>query len=278
MFKKIASALLGLWSVTQPVSAATDNMDNATSDRWMIFERFASDGRRLVVLARTENSHMAKLLNDGHATVINCIADANDVSDDGMPQTTDRLHPVEAKIESDAALHSVGAIHAASVTGQGRRQIVLLHRDPFDFDQVLGSLRVPGYTCDASSVADRKALVALITPTPIEKQLEGDRSVISSLEKNGDDGQSSRKTDFWFYGPTSAIDFLVSDLKPHGFSIDHRLSNPTGVVLTREMPVDMNSFRVITPVIAQSAKRFGVEYDGWETFVVNRDAQKKTVH
>jgi hypothetical protein len=80
----------------------------------------------------------------------------------------------------------------------------------------------------------------------------------------------SRKTHFWFYGKGEALASLAADLEIYGFSIDHWLSDPTGVVLSREMPVDLVSFRSTTPTILKAVEQSGVEYDGWETPVISQ--------
>jgi hypothetical protein len=112
----------------------------------------------------------------------------------------------------------------------------------------------------------------LITPTTIEQQLNGDMSVITNLEQNGDYGRAPRKTDFWFYGATSQLGALVADLEPWGFSVDHWLEDPEGVVLTCQTSVDLTTFRELTPILVGMADRHGVTYDGWETFIVRADA------
>lgn len=272
MIKKIASLLLGLSSVSQPFPAQAEKAASENSDRWMVFDRMASDGNPLVVVARTGNAGAQALLLNGHATVVICRADPTNVNDQGMPQGTDRLYSIEDKIDADPAALGAGAIRIASVTGQGQRRMFIVHRDPFDFTPLLRIAQVQGFSCNASEVDDRRALISLITPTSLETQLSGDQDVVANLQKNGDDGHAPRKTDFWFYGQRRALDSLAANLKVHGFWIDHRLDNPAGIVLSRKMPADFPAFQTLTPIIVDGAEHTGVEYDGWETMVVSHNS------
>ena len=238
----------------------------------MIYERVASDGKPLVVVARTGNADVQTLLLNGRATVVICRTDPVNVNDQGMPQGTDRLYSIEDKLDEEAP--ATGAIRVASVTGQGQRRMFFVHNGPLDLSPMLQTIRVPGFVCDASEVGDRQALIQLVTPTPLEIQLNGDQEVIANLEKSGDDGHAPRKTDFWFYGQRGQLESLTANLKAHGISFDHWLGNPTGVVLSRTMPVDFAAFKELTPTIVGAAKQFGVEYDGWETLVVARNSKQ----
>ncbi len=267
--KKIASLLLGFASASQPLGAQANGAASANSDHWMLYERVASDGKPLVVIARTGNAEVQSLLLHGRATVVICRTDPSNVNEHGMPQGTDRLYSIEDKLDEEAARLAAGAIRVASVTGQGQRRMFFVHRAPLDLSPALRSAPVPGFSCDASEVDDRQALLHLVTPTPLEIQLNGDQEVLAGLQKSGDDGHVPRKTDFWFYGRRGPLNSLTATLDHHGFSVDHWLNDPPGVVLSRKMPVDLAVFQALTPVIVNAAERSGVDYDGWETLVVS---------
>lgn len=235
----------------------------------MIYERVASDGKPMVVVARTGNAQVQTLLLNGRATVVICRTDPTNVNDQGMPQGTNRLYSIEDKLDEE--LPAAGAFRVASVTGQGQRRMFFVHHGPIDFSPVLQTNRVPGFICNVSEVDDRQALIRLVTPTLLESQLNGDQDVIANLQKSGDDGHAPRKTDFWFYGQRKSLGSLAANLKAHGFSVDHWLSGPTGVVLSRKMPVDFAAFQVLTPTIVGAAEQSAVDYDGWETFSVTQN-------
>ncbi len=240
----------------------------------MIYDRVASDGKPLVVVVKAGNASAKALLLNGRATAVICRADLPNVNDQGMPEGTQRLYPLEDNIDKEPALLASGVIRVASVTGQGQRRMFVLHRDPLDLSQLLRTIKARGFSCDASEVNDRSALIRLLTPTPLEVQMNGDQEVIANVQKSGDDGHTARKTDFWFYGKKRSLEKLSFDLKSRGFTIDHWLNDPTGVVLSRKMPVDFAVFRELTPIIVEAVKRSEVDYDGWETVVVSQPPTK----
>ena len=268
MLKRIASLLIGFSAVSQPVDAQSDQTA-ANDGRWVIYDRVAPDGKPLVIVARTGNAQVRTLLLTGRATVVICRTDPANINDQGMPQGTDRLYPLEDKLDHE--LPGAGAIRVASVTGQGQRRMFFLHRDPLDLSPMLQTARVRGFSCISSEVDDRQVLISLVTPTPIEIQLNGDQEVIANLQKAGDSGFAPRKTDFWFYGEKGSLNGLAANLKTRGFLIDHWLSDPTGVVLSRSMSVVMAAFQALTPALVAAAQQSGVDYDGWETIVVTSD-------
>lgn len=274
MIKWIASLISGLFFVAQPFSVRADEPASKSSDSWIIFERVTSDGMPLVVLSRTSNSQIEMLLLNGRATVVICRTDPTNVNEFGMPQGTARLYDLEDKLAEEPTLLAARAIHVASVTGQGQRRIFVVHPDPLDLTPLLEASQVEGFSCDAAEVEDRQALIQLITPTRLDIQLDGDRSVIASLQRNGDDGHTPRKTDFWFYGQRGSLDVLVAGLAAHGFSVDHWISGPDGVVLSREMSTSWPVFQELTPIIFGTAEHAGVEYDGWETKVISQTSTK----
>lgn len=268
MIKKIASVLLGILSASQTACASESSSASANDEVWMVYERKAPAGSRLVVSVRTGNADVAQMLHDGHLTAIVCRTDPANVNDQGMPQNTELLYSLEDRLAVEPALLAVRAMQVASVTGDGQRRMYFVHQDPVDFGPFLQSMPVSGFSCSVSAVADRRSLLDLITPTKLEAELNGDQSVIGNLQKNGDDGHAPRKTDFWFYGQKLALDSLVTSLQSQGFAVDHWLNDPTGVVVSRNMPVDFSTFQSTTPALLEAAENSGVEYDGWETIVV----------
>ena len=269
MIKKIFSLIIGLVAVSQPLVAQNDAA--ADGDSWIVYDRVASDGMPLIVFAQMDNPQAQTLLQTGRATAIACHADS--ASYMGMPQDIARLYTLEDRIAADPALRAAGALHIASVTGQDQRRIFVVHPNPLDLSPILHATPISGYSCAAEAVVDRPSLIQLVTPTAIDIELSADQSVISNLGQNGDDGSAPRKTDFWFYGPRASLDKLAAVLQTHGFSVDHVVTSPEGIVLSRETPVTMATFRSLTPVLINAAQNCGVQYDGWETVVVQPSTQ-----
>ncbi|MHA6719412.1 ribonuclease E inhibitor RraB [Sphingomonas sp. RS6] len=243
------------------LSVAGDN------DSWILLDRQTEDGYPLVVLARTGNASVVDAVRNDFVTVVRAIADSDLVNDGRMPLHSDRLYPVEEGIAQALSAIGVGALHVASITGDGQRRMIYTHGEPLDFAPLLERFCPDGYALNAG-LDEKQSLIDLITPTAIDVKLNGDMSVISHLEKNGDDGTVQRRTDFWFYGDTERLAELAEELGQSGFVFDRWLAEPDGVVLSRETSVDLEIFRNLTPMLVDAAEKHGVEYDGWETSVV----------
>jgi regulator of RNase E activity RraB len=254
------------------VNDQADQSVGGDADSWLLFERCTEAGYPLVVLARIGNPLVEEAIDQALMTIVRCQADPEIVNDSGMPQHTDRVYSLEDTLARELDAFGVEAMHVASVTGDGARCLVYVHLAPLDFKPLLESHPVPGYSLSAVSPGDRSALTALITPSALDRQLSGDRGVISNLEELGDDGSQPRRTDFWFYGERSALTAVAAELAPWGFTISHYTEDGDGVVLYTETATDLDTFRELTPVLIGIAEKYFVTYDGWETFVVRAGA------
>jgi hypothetical protein len=243
----------------------------------MLFERLTPENYPLVVLARSGNPCVEQSLRERNLSVVRCEAEPDLVNDRGMPQHTDRLYPLEDALADQLTALDVGAFHVASVTGNRLRQIIYSHSLPVNFDAMLGAFDIQGYSLRSLAPSDRDALIELVSPTELDRQLNDDRRVISNLQEHGDDVRIPRKTDFWFYGPPHAVQNVAAELEPWGLSIDHWLDDPEGIVLTAHLPVDFDAFREITPVLVSTAERHQTRYDGWETLVVQADGESREI-
>ena len=243
-----------------------DRTVSGDTDTWMLFERTTSDGFPLVVLARTGNSLVDEMLRSGFVTVVECQPDPSIINDRGMPQHTDRIYPAEDEMAEFLA--GTGALHIASVTGDGLRRVFYAHTDPIDFPTIVGRFVVQEYTLQAGRAENVADWIPIISPTEIDRQLSGDRGVITQLENAGDTLTTPRKVDFWAYGDRPSLTDFARELGSWDFEVDHWLDGEDGLVLTRELAPNLDTFREVTPVLVETADRHGVTYDGWETIVV----------
>jgi hypothetical protein len=244
-----------------------DKTVSGDSDTWMLFERTTSDGFPLVVLARTGNSLVDEVLRSGCVTIVECQPDPSIINDRRMPQHTDRIYPVEDGLVE--LLAGTGALHIASVTGDGLRRVFYAHTDTIDFPVMVQRFVVQDYILRAERAENLADWAPVISPTEIDRQLNGDRGVIAQLEDAGDTLTTPRKVDFWAYGDRSSLTNFARELGSWDFEIDHWTDGEDGLVLTRELAPNLDTFREVTPVLVETADRHGVAYDGWETFVVN---------
>ncbi len=238
------------------------------ADRWMTFMRQSEDGYPLSIFVRMNNPRVQSLLGSGLITAVRFDPPVEFVRDDGLPADLAALQDCEEFFLKELQLLDVGAFHFGSITGDGGRSAYLVHELEIDFQPLIDLQKAAHIGVSASIVSDRARLLDLVSPTAIEQQLNGDLGVISNLERNGDDGASARRTDFWFYGQRSDLVALAEELAPWGYSVDRWLDDPEGVVLFTDTSVDFETFRDVTPVLVGTAEKHGVTYDGWETFVV----------
>jgi len=271
--RKIVALLIGLFCSGQPVEANPSSNIDAEKGKWLVYDRATAGGLPLVVTAHVGNPETDGLVRQGSLAVVTCVADTEIVNEVRVPQHTDRIYLLEDRIEIDASFSKVR--HVASITGDGVRRIVYAYSGPVDFKPILKSVSIPNYLCHVSPWSDRQSLVTLITPTQLEVQLNGDRDVIGNLEKEGDDGVATRKTDFWFYGKKADLSRLAADLASKGFSVDHWVEEPVGVVLKRTMSVNFDIFQTVTPQLVDAANTHSANYDGWETLVVRPKGERE---
>ncbi len=196
-----------------------DKTVSGDSDTWMLFERTTSDGFPLVVLARTGNSLVDEVLRSGCVTIVECQPDPSIINDRRMPQHTDRIYPVEDGLVE--LLAGTGALHIASVTGDGLRRVFYAHTDPIDFPVMVQRFVVQEYILRAERAENLADWAPVISPTEIDRQLNGDRGVIAQLEDAGDTLTTPRKVDFWAYGDRSSLTNFARELGSWDFEIDH---------------------------------------------------------
>jgi len=237
-------------------------------DQWILLERSSSDGFPLIVRRRI-NPFVDQFAeaNRIFAAVFDIYPDH--VRDDGLPTCVDELHRLEDIINDVVTASGITAYHTASVTGDGRRTQYFATSLDVDASRVVPVIASSFGELVIYDDLDFNTYRDFVTPTALDKQLDGDQSVISNIEKKGDDGTALRKIDFWFYGTRLALEAVVQTLASRGFAVDHWLEEPSGVVLSYTTAAIMNYFRELTPLLIDTARDIGVEYDGWETPLIS---------
>lgn len=218
-----------------------------------------------------ENPNIRQFVEANALTAICFWAERDELVDDfGFPRDLSALQAKEDAAIAQLTAAGVAAFHTASVTGEGQRVVYFGHASDIALPFDMGALSMPGFEVRLLSVENREAYLGLVTPTQLDLKLNGDQGVIANLEKHGDLGATPRKTDFWFYGERERLQGLASELEGLGYMLDHWIEEPIGIVLTKVTAVDFGAFREISPELLAAANRRGVEYDGWETFVLKQ--------
>jgi hypothetical protein len=242
-------------------------------DRWVVYDRPSAEGFPLVVRTRTGNEDLLSFARSNVISAVRFVAGPGEINDYRMPANMGPLYDLEDQLIAHFAENHSGTYQLATVTGEGQRVLYFAdERSLLISDTGMGA-QAGGYSVHVDRVEDVEAFWALVTLSAVERQVNGDQNVIANLKKNGDDGTTPRKTDFWFYGPKDQLQRLIEDLPTVGLALDHWLDDETGVVATRITAVDIKTFRGLTPLLVQCAERNQVTYDGWETLVLKGGAE-----
>jgi regulator of RNase E activity RraB len=97
--------------------------------------------------------------------------------------------------------------------------------------------------------------------------LDKDEKVRSELADLGDNGQTPRHTQFFFY--RGNFEGLAVAATKAGYKVGHT-ANREGVVLETTIAVDEESFAPYAEQMQAWADEFDCEYDGWECEVVRQ--------
>lgn len=237
-------------------------------DRWMLLERLSDGGQPIVVRTRI-NPDIRDFARSNRITAVICDVDPKLVSEQGMPLCMDALYDLEDRLVDLAKASLKPVYHTASVTGNARRTIYFTHSADLEMGNVVASALSDVATIWTTGDFEFQTYDEFISPTPLDVQMDGDHSVIASLEKHGDNGCMPRKIDFWFYGDRSSLKDLAGILSGEGLMIDHWLNDDRiGLVMSKTAPATHEYFRALTPAILEASQAASVEYDGWETVVL----------
>ena len=200
------------------------------SDPWMLLSRQSQDGFPLVVRTRC-NSDVTAFSETNKVVAVVCDVRADLVNDHGMPSCFDELIEFEDAVVSAVAAGNKLGYHTASVTGDGRRVLYFAVEPSLPIGPMLAELTIGIGKISLNTDFEFDTYFAFITPTDLDRQLDGDRGVVQNLSDSGDDGQVPRTIEFWFYGGKSALQSVVDQLAPVGFRHVRWLHEPDGVVL-----------------------------------------------
>lgn len=237
-------------------------------DCWMLIERHSQEGLPLMVRSRINNSAITSFEDNNRVSAIILDLRPEYVTDEGFPRNLDDVHHLEDEIVERLVTLSSRCFHTASVTGDARRVMYIAHTSSTPLDDIVKSIDVNFGELQLFDDFELEVYRDFVLPTAVDSKLDGARAVITALENNGDVGTVERKIDFWFYGDRGALEGVLGDLKKIGLELDHWLDEPVGLVATSHAPATIAHFEELTPQLVELANGHGIEYDGWETFIV----------
>jgi uncharacterized protein (TIGR01619 family) len=198
----------------------------------------------------------------------------------GMSTQADYQALIEIEDALDTRLAGLGTEMICRVTTDGQRQFYYCARQQFAADLSQVQAKFPDFAMQQVWRSDPawKQYYEVLYPGEEDIQCMKNRDVLESLKQHGDKLTAAREICHWSYFPERATrDAFTDQLRAAGFHIkacnDTKTKNPDdqrkfAAVYAREGFVDYASINQITLEVFRLTKRFGGDYDGWETQVV----------
>lgn len=200
---------------------------------------------------------------------------------DGMP-TNDEFHNLTALEDGlQALLQQQESIYVGRVTVNAHRHFYIYTPDSRaeEWSVRLHALGESyGYALTFVLTADEshRGYWDDLYPTDDDWQVIKDLRVIEALEKEGDDGTSTRCIDHWAYFPSQSTAEQFSQwAKQNGYSSatsDITNEGEVQVRFSHEGTVRLPDITSHTIALRQRASELGGDYDGWETPVCKTTA------
>jgi regulator of RNase E activity RraB len=196
---------------------------------------------------------------------------------DGL--TTSEEAPTLFLIE-DALNHQIarqcGAITPGRITTRGTRQFWYYAKTNENFRTAVGIAMkgFPGYRFQVAEKQDPEWEYYLNVLYPSREALERikNRDLLEVLTKQGDILALPREVQHWIYFPSEESRTLFEhEASNVGFRIGHECKSDVqgdstfGLTVFRTQPIEQERIDETVLELLRLAKRFGGEYDGWET-------------
>jgi regulator of RNase E activity RraB len=196
-----------------------------------------------------------------------------------MEVTRSLGHALSAHIQESLEAHYV-----ARIRGQGDWQLYFYGRRSDRFEEVVDAFmtQYPGRKYAAGDQADPEWEVFRTFLFPDEERLRWilDNRVVELLEEKGDPLTEARRVDHWIYfTDRTARDQFEAAAAAAGFEVQGggEITNDdghVGIQVHREDFVDIERIHAVVMELKTMATRHGGDYDGWETAVLGRQAEK----
>jgi uncharacterized protein (TIGR01619 family) len=185
----------------------------------------------------------------------------------------------------DALKHQVngacGGVPCGRVTNNGKRDFCFYAERNDSFKSAVSSA-MAGFGEYRFQLAEKfdpewKYYLNVLNPSPEELQRAKNRDLLDVLVKQGDVLSAAREVQHWVYSPSEESRSLFRhEAGNAGFKIGDERESPVqgdcpfGLTVLRTQPVEQNLIDETVIELLRLAKRFGGEYDGWETPVISQ--------
>ncbi|MDM5246001.1 DUF695 domain-containing protein [Lysinibacillus sp. G4S2] len=191
-----------------------------------------------------------------------------------------KINEIEVSLKEVVGLNHI--INVGRITTDGTRDIIFYSNQEKQKDLIEAAgllIKSTGYEFEVFSIEEDENwefYFNYLYPNQYQQQHMGNRSVVDQLEKTGDELEVARKVDHWLYFEnTKMLGDFVKAIKKEGFSVEEESTemNEQGkysLAIYRTDSVDLNSINEVTDLLVEISEKYEGEYDGWETFVVNK--------
>jgi hypothetical protein len=124
--------------------------------------------------------------------------------------------------------------------------------------------------------AEWKAYLEFLYPNEETQDYMENLKVVMRLHNDGDSLKAARQVDHWAYFANELDrENFRNYVIGKGFKIEEKFKSERadfsfGLKFSRADKVDINSICIVTRDLRQQAKKFQGDYDGWETFVIQK--------
>lgn len=204
---------------------------------------------------------------------------------DGLPESAElrELEPAEERLIA-ALEHAAGAVHVGAMSTAGARRwfFYAARAEPERLDHAVreiftGGGRGAGSAPEWRSEEDPawRAYHETLLPSPKEVRWGLDMQVVMALSQHGDDAEQPRPVEHWaYFGDHESADRFAAWCRLNVFEVpEPPAKGEDGKVGVRFSHVGLATIEAIhakTSAADEAARRFGGEYDGWETMIVKR--------
>jgi uncharacterized protein (TIGR01619 family) len=199
---------------------------------------------------------------------------------DGLSDSAEapKLYEIEDALIA-CVTEACNAMPCGRITTEGRREFYFYGETKRGFHRAASKAMsgFEGYSFDLGEQADPRweQYLNVLYPSLESLQRISNMDLLDVLVKQGDVLTVAREVDHWIlFGSESSRSLFRSAANAAGFTIADESkveSEPTFVIkVTRKQPIDQNSIDKTVIELLNLSRKFGGDYDGWETPVVTQ--------
>lgn len=206
----------------------------------------------------------------------------NEPNEEGFPigSEAEKINEMEDSLNEFVSLKNI--INVGRITTDGIRDIIFYsNKEEKNYltEAVDRFIKPTGYEFEIFNIEEDENwefYFDFLYPNQYQQQHMGNRKVVDSLEESGDALEVPRKVEHWLYFENiKTLKRFIKAIKKEGFSIEEESTEMSeegkySLSISRIDSVDFTSINEVTDFLVEVSEKYKGEYDGWETFVINK--------